>query len=74
MSAYQVLERYRVIKSGSSNRWRAGDIWEVIQYPADVERGDTELCRNRTSILNGRSLARQMVRHGYFQKIEEVAP
>jgi hypothetical protein len=60
MSAYKVIERYKVIKGGTSHRWRAGDIWEVIQYPFEEEAGDTHLCRNRTGYLNGRCLAAVM--------------
>jgi len=70
MSAYKVIERYKVIKGGTSHRWRAGDIWEVIQYPFEEEAGDTHLCRNRTGYLNGRCLARRHVRSGHFQLLE----
>ena len=65
-----VLARYRVIKGGSKYRWRAGDIWDVIQYDFEKDRGYTHLCRNRTSYLNGWSMARENEFMGHFQKIE----
>jgi hypothetical protein len=67
----EILEKYRVIKGGTSNRWRVGDIWEVIQYDFEKDAGWTHLCRKRTSVLNGQSLARQMVRLGHFERIDE---
>lgn len=71
MSAPTILERYKVIKGGTSYRWRAGDIWEVIQYEFEKARGYTHLCRNRISYLNGSSMARCQVRSGHFQRLDE---
>ena len=63
------IAKYRVIKGGTPYRWKAGDIWEVIQYDFEKDSGHDHLCRNRTSYLNGSSLARQHVRSGHFQLI-----
>jgi len=65
----KTVAKYRVIKGGTSYRWRAGDIWEVAMFTPEF---GYQLVRNRTSYLNGSSLARQMVRSGHFQQIMEV--
>lgn len=65
-----VIKKYRVIKGGTINRWRVGDIWELIQYDFEP-KGENHLCRNRTSYLNGFCLARLNVRHGYFEEVAE---